>query len=179
MIADAKPSIPIAEAAENLVSFSLDRSELNQILSQLPQGSNLNLTALEYEIGLLKILTVGWAIAFFSEPGLARDGLTDLFWNSIHRVSQGLSSVSSASMGRDFDYFDVLKQRLKAYLGELQKDTKASDPTALIGPKFAQLCGQKDNPIAILSGSKMFHLALNGVKTYLQNINLEDYRKQD
>lgn len=176
---DAKPSVTIAEAAENLVNFSLDHSELNQILSQVSSASNLNLTAMEYEIRLLKILTVGWAIAFFLDPGVARDGLADLFWNSIQQVSQQLSSVSSASMGKDIDYFDILKQRLKVYLEALQKNATASDPIALIGPKFAELCGHPDNAMAILSGSKIFNLALNGVKNYLQCISLQDYRKQN
>jgi hypothetical protein len=179
MTSRTKLSINVEQAAENLVSFALDRSELFQILGQLPPDSDLNLTAVEYEMGLVKILAVGWAIAFFSDPGVTKDVLTEMFWKSIHGFCQNLSSVSSASMGKDFNYFNTLKERLGAYLAELQKEPPASDPTAVIGPKFAELCGHKDNPMAMLSGSKMFRVALNGVKTYLKSIDLEDLRKQD
>jgi hypothetical protein len=179
MAAEAKPSISVAEAAENLVSFALERSEPIQILNQLPPDGNLNLTAMEYEIRLLKILTVGWAIAFFSDPGGAKNSLTEIFWNSIHSFALNLSSLSSASMGKDFNYFDVLKERLEAYVAELQKVSQACDPTAVIGPRFAEFCGHKDHPLAIQSGRKIFQVALSGVRTYLESVDLTELRKQD
>ena len=47
------------------------------------------------------------------------------------------------------------------------------DPSAVMGPAFARVCGHPDNPVAMLTGSKMFALTLGGVKEYLAAVTIK------
>ena len=57
----------LEEVSENLVNFSVDRDDLNRIMAMLPEDEAINRVTVEYEIPLLKIVSVGWAIAYFLE----------------------------------------------------------------------------------------------------------------
>jgi len=57
----------LEKVSENLVNFSVDRDDLNRIMAMLPEDENVNRVTVEYEIPLLKIVSVGWAIAYFME----------------------------------------------------------------------------------------------------------------
>ena len=57
--------ISVEELARNLASSAIDRGDLKEIIGALPSENALNLTTVEYELGILKILSVGWGIAFY------------------------------------------------------------------------------------------------------------------
>jgi hypothetical protein len=59
-----------------------------------------------------------------------------------------------------------------SWVAALTAHPETTDPTIIIGPLFAELCVNKDNAVVILYGSKMFHLALDGVKHYLPSVAL-------
>ncbi len=63
---DQNPSmhLTVEETAQNLAAFAVDRTDLKTILHSLPPESGPNRVTLEYELGMLKILTVGWGISF-------------------------------------------------------------------------------------------------------------------
>jgi len=156
-----------ARAGEQLFQFAIDRGDMKAILDTLPPMRAQQRALLEYEIQLLRVISVGWAIAFF----LAEDGLKEpigrLFWENLRSFSATLSSSAFLTVGSDIDYFDVLKKRLDFYVGTLDGAGKVSQPAAVIGPAFAETCGDKDDPCAILAGSKMFTHTIHAVREYL------------
>ncbi|MCF8093031.1 MAG: hypothetical protein K9K40_11315 [Desulfotignum sp.] len=161
--------LTVLQTARNLAGFAVDRTDLKQILATLPQDPGLNLTAIEYELGILKILTVGWGIFFFMPvKDKNKHLLSESFWQMIQEFSQNISTLTETATGQQIDYFTILKERLDTYVGHMQGSfDETIDPAAVMGPAFAAACGCPDNAIAILSGSKMFSLTLGAVKEYL------------
>ena len=156
-----------ARAGEQLFQFAIDRGDMKVILDTLPPMVPEQRAGLEYEIQLLRIVSVGWAVAFF----LADDGLKEpigrLFWEHVRSFSATLSSSAAVTVGSEIDYFEVLKQRLEYYVGTLDNAGKVSQPAAVIGPAFVETCGDNDDPCAALAGSKMFTHTILAVREYL------------
>lgn len=157
----------VARAGEQLFQFAIDRGDMNTILDALPLEVLEKRVALEYEIQLLRIISVGWGIAFFLADSGLKTPLGQRFWDNIRAFSTTLSASTSLSMGSDIDYFDILRKRLGLYIGALDAAGQIPEPAMAIGPAFAGVCGDKDDACAILAGSKMFSLTINAVREYL------------
>lgn len=170
MASSDKRSVTIEEVREVLINYSMDRQELNFLMGTLPESREINPVAVEYEIQILKIISVGWGISYFMVPKEKKKELAEAFWNSIRDVSLRISSATSASTGKDIDYFGILKGRLDLYIDALSQNPEASDPVHVIGPTFARISGHECDPHVILAGSKAFSLALGGVKAYLESV---------
>ncbi len=169
--------VSIEKASEDLFDFAIDRSDIKQILQNLPADIKINRVSIEYEIQLLKILAVGWSISFFANQISLKKELSELFWNAVQNFSQNISmlssSSSSSSTGKEINYFNTLKERLDTYLNALTLVSDNSDPMVSIGPKFAEICGSENNAHIILSGAKVFNFSVGGVKNYLESIHIE------
>ena len=167
--------LTVEETARNLAAFALDRTDLKTILASLPPESGLNPVTLEYELGILKILTVGWGISFFMPVSDKNKAfLTDTFWQMIQEFSQNISTLTETTTGQPIDYFAILKERLDTYVQQMKHtDPDTIDPSAVMGPAFARACGFSDNPVAMLTGSRMFSLTLGGVKEYLAAVTIK------
>ncbi|HSL60960.1 MAG TPA: hypothetical protein VK885_04190 [Desulfotignum sp.] len=174
MTAQEPHPFTVEETARHLADFAVDRTDLKQLLTSVPKESDLNLITIEYELGILKILAVGWGIAYFMPVSdKNRPVLTDRFWQMIQDFSRHISTLTETTTGRQIDYFDILKDRLDTYVREMHAgsdDTK--NPAAVMGPVFAGACGCPDNAVAMLSGSKMFSLTLGAVKEYLAAVTI-------
>ncbi|WP_319407525.1 hypothetical protein [uncultured Desulfosarcina sp.] len=159
---------PVARAGEQLFQFAIDRGDMNTILDVVPPLQVPEKRAiLEYEIQLLRIISVGWAIAFFlTDPGL-KASLGQHFWENVRAFSTTLSASASLTMGSEIDYFKILKHRLDFYVGALEASGQIPDPAMAIGLAFAGVCGDKEDACAILAGSKMFTITINAVRDYL------------
>jgi hypothetical protein len=168
--------LTVPEIARNLAAFAIDRADLKEILAALPKETQLNLTTIEYELGILKILSVGWGISFFMAAGdKNKTPLSESFWHMIKEISENISTLTETTTGHQIDYFKILKERLDVYLEHLQANPQgATDPAAVMGPAFARACGCPDNAIAVLTGSKMFSLTLGAVKEYLDAVTVKD-----
>jgi hypothetical protein len=164
--------VSIQDATETLIDFAVDRDDLTLILDSLPPKLGIDRETVEYEIQILKILMVGWSLSFFLEDSTSKVSLINAFWAAVRDFSHQLSVASSAALNKDFDYFLVLKNRLDTYLSVVNRNQDIKDPLAVIGPAFSMVCGQKDNAVVIHAGNKMFHLAVNGVKHYLESVEL-------
>jgi hypothetical protein len=175
MTAPEPQLLTVEETARNLAGFAVDRTDLKQIMASLPRESGLNLTAIEYELGILKILAVGWGISFFMPAGdKNKPLLADSFWQMIQEFSHNISTLTETATGQPVNYFDILKERLDTYVARMQGGQEgAVDPAAVMGPAFAGACGSPDNAIAVLSGSKMFSLTLGAVKEYLAAVTIQ------
>jgi len=175
---EKKESITVEKMARDLSSFAIDRMDLKNILSAVPADISLNMTTLEYELQLLKILSVGWAISFFMPQADKNKGpLTQIFWENIREISISVSTLAQTATGKNVDYFEILKERLNTYLDALQKNPETSqNPAVIIGPAFASTCFCENNPVAILTGTKMFTLTLGAVKDYLNTVKIDDIK---
>ena len=165
--------VSIEKASEDLFDFAIDHSDIRLILQNLPEDINVNRVLMKYEIQLLKIIAVGWSISFFLDESSIKKELSVSFWNAVQSFSQNISMLSSSSTGKEIDYFNILKERLDTYLNALNLIPDNPDPLASIGPKFAEICGSKDNAHIMLSGSKVFNLSVGGVKNYLESIQFQ------
>ena len=161
----------LEKASENLVNFSVDREDVNRIMTLLPEDKAVNRVTVEYEIPLLKIVSVGWAIAFFMENRPEKQALLELFWNAIDEFSRSLSDVTNLTTGADINYFHMIKERVDTYVQALNMHSEAQDPAAVIGPTFADICSAGGNVHVIMTGNRVFNASIIGVKEYLAHIN--------
>jgi hypothetical protein len=69
--------------------------------------------------------------------------------------------------GQDIDYFQVLKDRLDMYVAALSQNPEAPEPATVIGPVFAETCGNREDIFTAMAGSKMFLSTLTNVRRYL------------
>lgn len=172
MAATANENTSLEKVCENLVNFSVDRDDLNRIMAMLPEEETVNRVTVEYEIPLLKIVSVGWAIAYFMENQPEKQALLESFWKAIDEFSKGLSDVTNLTTGADINYFHMLKERVDTYVQALNMQPEAKDPAAVIGPTFAGICNTPDNIHVIMTGNRVFNAAIIGVKEYLAHANI-------
>jgi len=178
MEAQNKQPLTVQQLAQNLANFAIDRTDLKELMAALPPGNDLNMTAVEYDLGILKILSVGWGISFFmAVTDKNKAPVTQYFWETVQEISQSISDLTQTTTGTKVDYFNILKDRLAVYVEALQKNPEqATNPALIMGPVFANVCGSPDNAVAILTGTKMFTLTLGAVKEYLAAVQIDDIR---
>ncbi len=174
--AGSPDKLTVEQLAKNLASFAIDRTDLKELMAAIPKENNLNMTTLEYELGILKILSVGWGIAFYmAATDKNKPPLTNNYWEMIREISENISTLTETTTGTKIDYFGILKERLDTFVAKMQDNPAGeTEPTAVMGPAFAQACGSPDDPMAILTGTKMFTLTLGAVKEYLAAVKIQD-----
>ncbi|MFO7751437.1 MAG: hypothetical protein R6V54_15240 [Desulfobacteraceae bacterium] len=169
-----KEALSIEKLAENLATFAIDRNDLKMLMQGIPDNSDLNLTSVEYELQILKILSVGWAISFYMPAGDNKTDLSRIFWEYIREISKNISNLTETTTGESVDYFSILKERLDDYVKIMQENPNGeSEPSMVMGPAFAEACNSPGNAIAVLTGTKMFTLTLGGVKEYLNAVEIQ------
>jgi hypothetical protein len=171
-------NVTIQELAGNLAAFAIDRTELKELMAAIPEENHLNMTTIEYELQILKILSVGWALAFFMPASdRNKEPLTQIFWENIRDISDKISTMTRTTSGQEIDYFNILKQRLDTYLKVMQNiGDDAANPAAVMGPAFASACMCENDAIAVLTGTKMFTLTLGAVKEYLNAVKIDEVK---
>ena len=157
----------IDKISDSLIAFAIDRNDLKIIIGQIPNNVETNKVAIEYELQLLKILTVGWSIPFFMGDNPDKQTITEKFWFAIKEFSTNISQVSASAANTEINYFEQIRNRLELYINTLNQNTDIKHLSSVIGPVFADCCGDKNDPFASISGAKMFSLAVNGVREYL------------
>ncbi len=164
--------------AQDLAVFAIDRTDLKEALAAIPKENNLNLVTIEYELQILKIISVGWAISFFmAASDKNKDLIAQIFWEHIREISNNISTITEATAGKQIDYFEILKERLNTYLKVMQKNPDISqNPADIVGPTFAVTCNCPNDAMAILLSTKMFTLTLGSVKEYLNAVKIEDIK---
>ena len=173
-----RENISVEQLAQNLASFAIDRTDLKQLLNAIPDNIGLNLAIIEYELQILKILSVGWAISFYMAiTDKNKAPLTQIFWECIREISQNISHLTQTTTGEDLDYFDILKKRLNTYLEIMkEKPEESQNPANIMGPAFANICNSQNDAITILTGTKMFVLTLGAIQEYLNAVEIEEIK---
>jgi len=163
---------PIQQAAEDLFNFAIDRTDIKEVMLGLHEQADIKRTTVEYELPLLKIITVGWSISYFISHVPYKNELSEIFWNAIREFAQGLSETTELMTGADIDFFQVIKNRLNMYVDAMNVNTEAKEPAVVIGPEFAGACGNRDDVFTIMTGSRLFIATAGSVKSYLEEVKL-------
>ena len=172
MAAKVNENTNLEKVCENLVNFSVDRDDLNRLMAMLPEDEAVKRVTVEYEIPLLKIVSVGWTIAYYMENRPEKKALLESFWKAIDEFSKSLSDVTNLTTGADINYFHMVKERVDTYVQALNMQPDVKDPAAVIGPTFAGICNTPDNIHVIMTGNRVFKAAIIGVKEYLSHIDI-------
>ena len=167
-----KINIEIKKTADDLFNFAVDRDELKTLMANLPEEDITRRSAIEYELQILKIISVGWAIVYYLEDSPYKDDIAAFFWEMVYEFSHDISVTTGLMTGQDIDYFQKLRERLDMYVNALAKKIGAHEPAAVIGPEFAGICGNIDDIYTIMAGSRMFIITIGSIKEYLELIKL-------
>ncbi len=165
----------VAQAEEDLFNYAIDREETKWLMEKLHQEADINRTAVEYELGAMKIIATGWAISFHMEDSPFKEPLLSGFWKRVFDFSHGLSETAGTLTGARIDYFQLLRERLDQYVEAISKSPEAkgaNDPAVAIGPEFAAKCGNRDDIFTQMTGISMFMTNVNRVGTYLKGAGL-------
>ena len=162
----------IEKIRDDLFNFAIDREDIKWLMERLPKEANIKRSKVEYELQILKIISIGWSISYYLENNPHKNPLLELFWMAIYEFSQNLSTTTELMIGKDIDYFQTLQERLDMYVNAMSQNPEAPEPSAVIGPEFARTCGNADDIFTFMTGSKMFLSASGQVKEYLETILL-------
>lgn len=164
---------PLQQAAEDLFHFAIGRGDTKWLMARLPAEAGVKPATVEYELQILKIISVGWSITFFLEEWPQKNALATCFWEAVREFAQGLSTTTEMMTGQDIDYFQTLKDRLNAYVEALRLNPEADNPAEVIGPEFARTCGNRDDLFAVFTGGRMFSEATSRAREYLETLDLD------
>ena len=163
---------PIEQAARDLFNFAIDRTDIKEILGGLHDQADINRNTVEYELPLLKIITVGWSISYFINHEPYKDDVSEIFWNAVREFAIGISDTTGLMTGTDIDYFQLIKDRLNLYVDAMNENTDAPEPAVVIGPEFAGACGNREDVFTVMTGARMFIATAGSVKSYLEEVKL-------
>jgi len=163
---------PVELAAQDLFDFAVDREDIKAVMETLHPNAQAPRHAIEYELVMLKIISVGWSLAYFLEHSPHKTRLSEHFWAAIREFSLTVSTTTGLMTGQDIDYFQILKDRLNVYVAAMNEKTEAREPSVVMGPAFARTCGNPDDVFAIMAGSRLFISTIGRIKAYLEEIKL-------
>ncbi len=153
--------------AEVLFDYAVDREDVKWLMGQLHAQADVSRHTVEYELQILKIVSVGWSIAYHLENSPKKKPLLEDFWTAVQAYARDLSQTTELMIGQDIDYFQILRERLDMYLAAMAQSSEKNDPAVVIGPVFAGQCGNADDLFTRMTGAKMFVSAVSRVKAYL------------
>jgi hypothetical protein len=158
----------INKIAENIANFAVDREDIKAVLDNLPEGPDIKRAFIDYELQILKIISVGWGLSVYMAENPKKDTLAGFFWTHIREFSKNISTMTHLTTGAQVDYFTSIKEKFDIYLDSLGTTKMKNDPASAIGPTFAELCNHKDNPFIVIAGARMFNLSVNSIREYLE-----------
>ncbi len=157
----------IEKAAEDLFNFAIDREDVKWLLERLPEACGVKPGKVDYELQLLKVISVGWGLNYHLEKSPLKAPLSELFWAGIQEFARDLSTTTGLMIGKEIDYFQTIKERLDMYVAALGQLSPGTEPATAIGPAFAKECGDETDLFAGMTGSKLFLVTIGRVKKYL------------
>jgi hypothetical protein len=162
----------IDQAGGDLFDYAVDREDVKWLMAHLAEEADINRPTVEYELQILKIISVGWSLSYYLVSSPQKDQLMELYWAAVYEFSKSLSQTTEYMIGQDIDYFQILKDRLEMYVAALAQKSDAPEPATVIGPEFAKTCGNINDIFTVMAGSKMFIATTTRVKEYIEAIKL-------
>jgi predicted transcriptional regulator len=160
---------PHPQAAQDLFTFAVDRQDIKWSLARLPVDATVNPVKVDYELQILKIISVGWSLTYLLEGSPLKEPLQEAYWRAVQEFADRLSRTSGLLIGQNIDYFKDIKARLGVYLEAMAAGTQDGEPGRVIGAAFAELCGRVDDLATLMTGARMFTNALARVNEYLSS----------
>lgn len=167
MKSDAGEESGLSAICQNLAEYAVDREDITALIKTLPRDRDINTVTVDYELQLLKIVSVGWSLSAFMTDHPDKIRAAEVFWRLIRDFSKDISNVTGLMIGQTIDYFQLLKERLDYYVASLDRAVKTDDPASAIGPAFAASCKAGDDPFVTITGARMFNYTSAAVKDYL------------
>jgi len=168
--ANDTPAAPLDPITEGLFDFAIDREDVKWLVANLPATiGETERNTVEYELRILKILFVGWAVLYTMEEGPLRQNLAESYWQAVHDLAANISRTTGLMIGKEVDYFAAVRERLDQYLGLLQQDNGA-DPAGVVGRAFAGNCGAPDDLCIAMAGSRLFVSTIGKVREFLNEV---------
>jgi len=162
----------VEKAGEDLFNFAIDQEDVKTLMAHLPEEADIKRNTVEYELRILKIISIGWYISYYLANSGRKNQLLERYWQAVHEFSQSISTTIGLMIGNNIDYFKLIKERLDMYITIMTQKPDAPEPAVVIGPEFARTCGNKDDVFTIMTGSRMFIATIGSVKEYLDTIKL-------
>jgi hypothetical protein len=162
----------VEKAGEDLFDFAINHEDIKTLMAHLPEEADIKRGKVEYELQILKIISIGWSISYYLENCAQKNPLLEGYWKAVHEFSQSISTTTGWMIGNNIDYFQILKDRLDMYLAAMTQKDDAPEPAVVIGPEFARTCGNVDDVFTVMTGSRMFIATIGSVKEYLETITL-------
>jgi hypothetical protein len=159
-------------SGEELFNFAVDREDVKWLLEQLPPEAGIQLGKVEYELQILKIISVGWLISYHLEHYPVSHRILETYWEAIHAFAHSVSASVGMLTDRPVDYFQVIRERLDQYLKAMDKKPKAMEPASVIGPEFARLCGSENEIHTIACGTRMFVTTSIRVREFFDSLHM-------
>ena len=156
----------------DLIEFAIDREDIKFLLSRWPDEAAVSAPKVDYELQLLKMIAVGWSLSFYLREHPVKNALQETYWLAIKEFAGSLSETTGLMIGKDIDYFAELKQRLDHYVTAMGRHSEDVDPSQVVAPEFAELCGRREDIFVQMAGGKMFSNTLMRVKQYLIAVKL-------
>ena len=163
------PPLPLPATVEGLFDFAIGREDVKWLVANLPTACTADRITVDYELQILKIIFVGWAISFCLGNHPRRQELAEEYWKAVYEFSRNLSHTTGLVVGKDINYFQTLQHRLDTYLAAIQQ-TSDTEPAAVVGRQFAKACGNEEDIFTALAGSKLFVSAISRVQQYLSSV---------
>ncbi len=172
MATTRQPEATVGAVGETLLNYAVQREDLKGLVAGLPVEAAVDPVAMEYEIQILKIVSVGWGISYFMGERPEKAALAEAYWGEVRDFSGRISAITTETSGREIDYFQALRERVDIYVNALNHFSDVDDPGPVIGHTFAKLCGDEEDMYTMVSGKRVFHLSLAGVKSYLESVRI-------
>lgn len=148
-----------------LVRHSLTADELFPLIQGLPETSAIPQSRLEYELRILKILSMGWGLSYYLDEGEVKEKIVTGFWKEIFLFSGELDQVAGAT-GLNLSYFSLLQERFTAYLARVEA-LPLKDIIKIMGLACADFCGDENDSYIFVVAKKVFADTLTTLQTYL------------
>lgn len=158
----------LIRVGEDLFNYATEREDIKLIASGIPQDCEISPDNVEYELQILKFISVGWGFAYYIQDREIREFLSSAYWEAIRDLCASLSQGTGLFIGQELDYFQIIKERFNTYVRALNRAGENYSPAAVIGPEFAAVCGKKDDIFCVHAGTKLFVGVLERIREYLQ-----------
>jgi hypothetical protein len=155
------------ELSHHLLNIAVNQRETKADISGVRSEEAVNWVAVEYEMQMMRIVAVGWAISYYSSEAPAPENLAETFWEGVRAYCAAVSSMTEPVLGSGADYFGTVRQRLDHYVQVMAHFPDIADPAQVIGPTFAKLCGCGEDAAVIGLGRRVFSRCLARVQRCL------------
>jgi len=156
-----------SKLSDVLFNYSIARKDIEELAASVAEDSSIGIDMYTYELQILKIISIGVCINYLLQDSEYKADISEKYWQSILEFSDSVTKATMDYSNTPVNYFDVLKKSLDFYVAKLNANQEASEPSSVIGPAFAEKCGNIDDTHAVLLGSKMFNSVASGLKKFL------------